>query len=117
MNFIPVFNQEWQLIDNDESGMLLRKLGDGSFSPGVTVDNALRVRIKKDGTATRKGALNRATVDWILWAVQCADAAGNNPPVKNGDVFQDSSGIRWDMWKVDIEANGARFVCHTVQEH
>lgn len=83
-----------------------RKAADGVYDAGTAVPNAFRLEVKKDGIKI-KGRL-----DWYVWKSQ----AGNGTLAKPGDVIQDASGTRWVVETADIEAWGARWFLHTLQE-
>ena len=101
--------EESCVISQTEVVTLYRKLSDGVFDGGTLVGQALRLDVAKSQPIGRTGAKFNNRLQWYLWANQ----AGSG--VKDGDVIQDSAGVRWVIEKTDVQAWGQRYLVDTVQ--
>lgn len=110
MNTSALFATEWKYIDNTEAVTLFRKLSDSAFDGGTSVANAFSPGSTKEiGTSGKLLTANRT--QFLLWQSQTG-----SPNPKIADVVQDGGGTRWTIWKVEVQAFGARFLCDVKQE-
>jgi hypothetical protein len=108
---------EWQVIGNTQAITLFRRTGANTFDAGTPVANAFSPGYDANLVASGK-IIPKTDNSWYLWAIQTIGPppSPDNPPPKINDVIEDAAGIRWVIWRVQVQAWGDRFFIDTKQE-
>lgn len=91
----------WSLVENPETVTYRTKTGEGTYTE-QQVTHAKR-RVEARFAEDLKGVKE---LTFHLWA---AKLAGASP--KRGDEIQDGGGVRWAIFRVEVQSLGQRFKC------
>lgn len=104
---------DYAVIDNTETVTYYQRATQSTFSDTpITVTNALRRVTTREQLESAGASLKSVSLTWHIWK----GLLGANVIPKNGDVIQDSSGLRWTVIKIDGQTWGTRWVLTTIKE-